>query len=48
MHKEDLGFIFTNYMEDIFLDPYEIVIKPGVKPNAFYFILKGEVAICEA
>jgi hypothetical protein len=44
LDDKEIELLVTDYMDDLFVEPYKLVLRPKLYSNAIYVILIGKVS----
>ena len=44
LDDEEVLLLVTDYMEDLFVEPYKLILRPKLFSNAIYVVLIGKVS----
>jgi len=44
LDDKEVQLLVTDYMDDLFVEPYKLILRPKLYSNAIYIILIGKVS----
>lgn len=44
LETKEIEDLIKNYMDDLFIEPYKIILRPKIYSNAIYVILLGKIS----